>query len=75
MVTCNTGFIGSYLCKILLELNNEGICIDNFYSGSRENIQILMDYEKFEFIKHNIISYLFLEVDEIYNLAFLPSLV
>ncbi len=69
LVTGGAGFIGSHLCKTLLELNNEVICIDNFYSGSKENIQILMDYDNFEFIEHDIISSLFLEVDEIYNLA------
>ena len=69
LVTGGAGFIGSHLCKTLLELNNEVICIDNFYSGSRKNIEKLMDYEKFQFIKHDIISSLSLEVDEIYNLA------
>mgnify|MGYP001325999450 FL=1 len=69
LVTGGAGFIGSHLCKTLLELNNEVICIDNFYSGSKENIEKLIDYEKFEFVKHDIISSLSLEVDEIYNLA------
>ena len=69
LVTGGAGFIGSHLCKTLLELNNEVLCIDNFYSGSRENIKILFEYEKFQFIKHDIISSLSLEVDEIYNLA------
>ena len=69
LVTGGAGFIGSHLCKTLLELNNEVICIDNFYSGSRKNIEKLIDYEKFEFVKHDIISSLSLEVDEIYNLA------
>jgi len=69
LVTGGAGFIGSHLCKTLLELNNEVICIDNFYSGSSKNIDKLKDYEKFEFVKHDIISSLFLEVDEIYNLA------
>ena len=69
LITGAAGFIGSHLCKTLLELNNEVLCIDNFYSGSKENIKKLMDYEKFQFIKHDIISSLSLEVDEIYNLA------
>ena len=69
LVTGGAGFIGSHLCKTLLELNNEVVCIDNFYSGSKENIEKLMDYEKFQFIKHDIVSSLSLEVDEIYNLA------
>jgi len=69
LVTGGAGFIGSHLCKTLLELNNEVICIDNFYSGSKENIEKLIDYEKFEFVKHDIISSLSVEVDEIYNLA------
>jgi len=63
LVTGGAGFIGSHLCKTLLELNNEVIFIDNFYSGSRKNIEKLIDYEKFEFVKHDIISSLSLEVD------------
>ena len=69
LVTGGAGFIGSHLCKTLLELNNEVLCIDNFYSGSKENIKKLFEYEKFQFIKHDITSSLSLEVDEIYNLA------
>lgn len=69
LVTGGSGFIGSHLCKKLLELNNHVLCVDNFFTSSKENIINLFDYKNFEFIRHDITFPLYVEVDEIYNLA------
>ncbi len=69
LVTGGAGFIGSHLCKKLLELGNEVICLDNFFTGNKENIIGLLDNKNFEFIRHDIINPIMLEVDQIYNLA------
>jgi len=69
LITGGAGFIGSHLCEKLLQENNEVICIDNFFTGSKENILHLMDNKRFEIIRHDIIKTILLEVDEIYNLA------
>ena len=69
LVSGGAGFLGSHLCERLLELGNEVICIDNFFTGSKENILQLMDNPFFEVIRHDITMPFFIEVDEIYNLA------
>ncbi len=69
LVTGGAGFIGSHLCKKLLEQNNEVVCVDNLFTGNKENILELMDNKRFEFIRHDITFPLYLEVDQIYNLA------
>jgi len=69
LVTGGAGFVGSHLCKKLLEKGNEVICVDNLFTGSKGNIYDLMDNKKFEFIRHDITFPLYLEVDQIYNLA------
>ncbi|HWY62813.1 MAG TPA: UDP-glucuronic acid decarboxylase family protein [Rhizomicrobium sp.] len=69
LVTGGAGFIGSFLCDRLLDRGHEVICVDNMYTGSRRNILQLMANPRFEFIRHDITFPLFLEVDEIYNLA------
>ena len=69
MVTGGGGFLGSRLCERLLELNNEVICVDNFYTGSKRNIYHLLDEPRFELIRHDVTFPLYVEVDEIYNLA------
>ena len=69
LITGGAGFIGSHLCEKLLAENNEVICLDNFFTGSKENILHLMDNKRFEIIRHDIIKTILLEVDEIYNLA------
>lgn len=69
LVTGGAGFIGSHLCKRLLEEGNEVICLDNYFTGSKENIIPLMNNPFFEVIRHDIIHPIFIEVDEIYNLA------
>lgn len=69
LVTGGAGFIGSHLCEKLLNQGHEVICVDNCFTGSKDNIYHLIDSPKFEFIRHDITFPLYLEVDEIYNLA------
>ncbi len=69
LVTGGAGFIGSHLCEKLLDLGNEVICLDNFFTGNKANIVNLLDNKSFEFIRHDIINPIMLEVDQIYNLA------
>jgi len=69
LVTGGAGFIGSHLCERLLNEGNEVICLDNFFTGSKRNIIHLMDNPYFEVIRHDITFPLYVEVDEIYNLA------
>ncbi|OGI00577.1 MAG: NAD-dependent dehydratase [Candidatus Melainabacteria bacterium GWF2_37_15] len=69
LVTGGAGFIGSHLCERLLNEGNEVVCIDNFFTGSKNNILHLMDNKHFEVIRHDIIQSILVEVDEIYNLA------
>ncbi|MBN1523558.1 MAG: SDR family oxidoreductase [Spirochaetales bacterium] len=69
LVTGGAGFIGSHLCEKLLSLGNEVICVDNFYTGSKQNIINLLENPYFEIIRHDICFPLYVEVDEIYNLA------
>jgi UDP-glucuronate decarboxylase len=69
LVTGGAGFIGSHLCESLLEKGNYVICMDNFFTGSKANILHLMDNKNLEIIRHDIIQPIYLEVDQIYNLA------
>lgn len=69
LVTGGAGFIGSHLCKFLLEKGDEVICVDNLFTGKKRNIHSLMDNKNFEFIRHDIVEPITLEVKEIYNLA------
>jgi UDP-glucuronate decarboxylase len=69
MVTGGAGFLGSHLCEYLLERGNEVLCVDNFFTGARRNIHHLMQRENFEFLRHDVTLPLYVEVDEIYNLA------
>ena len=69
MVTGGAGFLGSHLCEKLLESNCEVLCVDNFYSSTKENIYKCLQDPRFELIRHDITFPLFVEVDEIYNLA------
>lgn len=69
LVTGGAGFIGSHLCETLLNKRHEVICVDNFFSSEKNNIKHLLENPSFELIRHDITDQLFLEVDEIYNLA------
>lgn len=69
LVTGGSGFLGSHLCERLLEEENDVICVDNFYSGTKENVVNLLKNPHFELIRHDITFPLYVEVDEIYNLA------
>ncbi len=69
LVTGGSGFLGSHLCLRLLNLGHDILCVDNFYTGTKDNIIELLDNPHFELIRHDITFPLYLEVDEIYNLA------
>lgn len=69
LVTGGAGFIGSHLCTRLLEEGNEVLCVDNFFTGNKDNILPLFENPRFEFLRHDITFPLYVEVDQIYNLA------
>lgn len=69
LVTGGGGFIGSHLCERLLEQGHDVICVDNFYTGQKRNISHLLENNRFEYIRHDVTLPLYVEVDEIYNLA------
>jgi UDP-glucuronate decarboxylase len=69
LVTGGAGFIGSHLCEKLILQGNEVVCLDNFFTGRRDNVRHLLDYASFELLRHDVCEPLLLEVDQIYNLA------
>lgn len=69
LVTGGAGFLGSHLCELLLKESHEVICVDNFYTGSKENINHLIENPNFEVIRHDVTFPLYVEVDQVYNLA------
>ncbi len=69
LITGGGGFLGSHLCERLLNEGNEVICLDNFFTGTKQNILHLMDNPRFEVLRHDVTMPLFIEIDEIYNLA------
>ena len=69
LVTGGAGFLGSHLCEQLLHRDNEVLCVDNFYTGSRENVAHLVENPRFEIMRHDVTFPLYVEVDEIFNLA------
>ncbi len=69
LITGGAGFIGSFLCEKLLAQGHDVICVDNMYTGTRRNIAKLLPHPNFEFIRHDVTFPLYIEVDEIYNLA------
>jgi UDP-glucuronate decarboxylase len=69
LVTGGAGFIGSHLCERLLREGHEVICLDNFFTGRRQNVLRLLDNPNFELLRHDVIEPILLEVDQIYNLA------
>jgi UDP-glucuronate decarboxylase len=69
MITGGAGFLGSHLCERLLAEGHEVLCVDNFFTGSRRNLEHLLDHTRFELLRHDVTFPLYVEVDEIYNLA------
>ncbi|WP_026359717.1 UDP-glucuronic acid decarboxylase family protein [Sphingomonas sp. PR090111-T3T-6A] len=69
LVTGGAGFLGSHLCQRLLEQGNHVICVDNFYTGTRDNLMTMIDNPQFEVVRHDVTFPLYVEIDEIYNLA------
>ncbi|MCC5866480.1 MAG: SDR family oxidoreductase [Wenzhouxiangella sp.] len=69
LVTGGAGFLGSHLCEALLDRGFEVLCVDNFFTGNRRNVRHLLDNKQFELMRHDVTFPLYVEVDEIYNLA------
>ena len=69
LVTGGAGFLGSHLCERLLAEGHDVICVDNFFTGTKDNIAPLLDNPYFELLRHDVTFPLYVEVDEIYNLA------
>lgn len=69
LVTGGAGFLGSHLCQKLVDDGNEVLCVDNFFTGRRANVAHLLDHPRFELMRHDVTFPLYVEVDEIYNLA------
>ena len=69
LITGGAGFLGSHLCECLVETGHDVICVDNFFTSQKRNIAHLLDCSNFELVRHDIVHPLWLEVDEIYNLA------
>ena len=69
MVTGGAGFLGSHLCERLIERGDDVLCVDNFYTGRRANVAGILQHPRFELMRHDITFPLYVEVDEIYNLA------
>jgi UDP-glucuronate decarboxylase len=69
LVTGGAGFLGSHLCEQLLRKDNDVICVDNFYTGSKDNVAHLIENPRFEIMRHDVTFPLYVEVDEIFNLA------
>lgn len=69
LVTGGAGFLGSHLCDRLIERGDDVICLDNFFTGRKANVAHLLNHPRFELVRHDIVRPIFLEVDQIYNLA------
>ncbi|HVJ66968.1 MAG TPA: UDP-glucuronic acid decarboxylase family protein [Caulifigura sp.] len=69
LVTGGAGFLGSHLCEKLIERGDEVICVDNFFSGRKANIEHLLGHKRFELIRHDIVHPIYVEAEQIYNLA------
>src|SRR5450631_3895063 len=69
LVTGGAGFLGSHLCERLLAAGNDVLCVDNYFTGSKQNVMSCLDNPRFELMRHDVTFPLYVEVDEIYNLA------
>ena len=69
LVTGGAGFLGSHLCERLLEKGHDVLCVDNFFTGSKQNIEALLGHSRFELMRHDVTFPLYVEVDQIFNLA------
>ena len=69
IVTGGAGFIGSHICERLVEKGYEVLCVDNYFTGTRSNVAHLLDEKTFELMRHDVTFPLFVEVDQIYNMA------
>lgn len=69
LITGGAGFIGSHLARTLVQANHDVLCVDNFFTGNKHNIVDLLDYKNFELLRHDVTLPLYVEVDQIYNLA------
>ena len=69
LVTGGAGFLGSHLCDRLVAEGHDVLCLDNFFTGGKENVSHLLGRPNFELIRHDLVEPIFLEVDQIYNLA------
>jgi UDP-glucuronate decarboxylase len=69
MVTGGAGFLGSHLCERLIEAGDDVLCVDNFYTGTKDNVAHMLGHPRFELMRHDVTFPLYVEVDEIYNLA------
>ena len=69
LVTGGAGFLGSHLCERLVAQGHDVLCVDNFFTGTRRNVEALLDSPRFELMRHDVTFPLYVEVDEIYNLA------
>ena len=69
LISGGAGFLGSHLCEQLLNQGSQVLCVDNFFTRTRRNIAHLLDHKAFELLRHDITHPLFVEVDEIFNLA------
>ena len=69
LITGGAGFLGSHLCETLLSEGHDVLCVDNYFTGNKKNVEHLMGYKNFELMRHDITFPLYLEIDEVYNLA------